>query len=156
MTVGFYFFIGILRNYNLPHFEGDLFHGGSVHYLALLLYFVVPSLIACMPSLPEGATIQYFPTPKFHQLTDLEASQGEVKAIVTISGKGRIVSIHSVQISPENLPVEPVLTALREARFLMLYGLEVKDTQIVLPFEIDKIAQISIDIPKIDIVVDGI
>ena len=127
-----------------------------MRYLALLMYFVVPSLIACMPSLPEGATIQYFPTPKFNQLTDVEESEGEVRAVVTISGKGKIISISSVQITPQNLPVEPVLTALREARFLMLYGLKINDTEIVLPFDIDKIEPIPIDIPKIDIDVDGI
>jgi hypothetical protein len=127
-----------------------------VRYLALLIYFVVPSLIACMPSLPEGATIQYFPTPKFNQLKDVEESEGEVRAVVTISGKGKIISISSVQITPQNLPVEPVLTALREARFLMLYGLKINDTEIVVPFDINKIEPIQIDIPKLDIDVDGI
>jgi hypothetical protein len=113
-------------------------------------------LHACMPSLPEGATIQYFPTPKFNQLTDVEESEGEVRAVVTISGKGKIISISSVQITPQNLPVEPVLTALREARFLMLYGLKINDTEIVVPFDINKIEPIQIDIPKLDIDVDGI
>ena len=125
-----------------------------MRYLMFMLFFITTATLACMPSLPSGAALKSFPTPIFKSLRGVEASVGQVKAIVSISEKGKITAIKSLELFPTSLPKDPVLKSLRAARFLMLNELAVIDEEISIPFDIEIQETLKIETPKV--VIEGI
>lgn len=102
---------------------------------AAMLFILVPNVgWSCIPSIPSGASLKYFPDPKFSKQLKFKVKAATAIANVWISKKGKVERIENLETIPEGLPLEPIKKSFMKAQFSMLNGVEVSNERIEVDF----------------------
>ena len=122
---------------------------------AATLFILVPNICwSCMPSIPSGASLKYFPEPKFSKQLKFKAKAATVIANVWISKARKVERIENLETVPEGLPLEPIKKSFMKAQFFMLNGVEVSNEQIEVDFPLVNEDSLDISNLELDISVD--
>ena len=113
--------------------------------LFLLTVFSTTVLATSYNFVPQGYSLQYFPTPEFKESLEVSESTGTLEAIVSIDEKGKVTNVSDLKITPENLPTQPVLDALQNATFLVINGETLDNGKILISFPINQKSKVEFD-----------
>ncbi len=111
--------------------------------LLLLTVFSTRVLATSYNFVPEGYSLQYFPTPEFSELLEVSETTGTLEATVSIGKKGKVTEVSDLKITPDNLPTQPVLEALNNATFLVINGVTLENGKILISFPINQKIKLS-------------
>ncbi|MDM7861647.1 hypothetical protein QTP81_13685 [Alteromonas sp. ASW11-36] len=118
--------------------------------LLLLTVFSTTVLATSYTFVPEGYSLQYFPTPEFSELLEVSETTGTLEATVSIGKKGKVTEVSDLKITPDNLPTQPVLEALNNATFLVINGDTLENGKILISFPINQKNRVKYDFSGID------
>ncbi len=117
--------------------------------IILILLLISENTFACIPSVTTKPTLSFIVEPVFLKEIDSNSQRARVKAILHLSASGKVLKISHLEVEPANLPKEPILRAIRHAKFIpgMMNErrIEVEDYEFVWEFELNKKLSINLD-----------
>ena len=105
-------------------------------FVAILFLLVPNPGWSCLPSIPSGASLKYFPDPKFSKQLSFKAKTATATANVWIDKTGKVERIENLETVPAGLPLEPIKKSFMKAQFYIINGIEVSNERIEVDFRL--------------------
>ena len=98
--------------------------------------------LACTSDLIGEGMLSSINEPAFSSDTSSHYKEVEVRALLHLSSSGNVSEVIKLEVNPDNLPKEPILASLKNAKFLPRTNhsraIEAKDFDFVWIFELNK------------------
>jgi hypothetical protein len=119
-------------------------------FIASILLLCSINAVACAPKPIRFATLEFFPTPMFGSAFKTNEKTGKVRGKFWISKGGMVEKFEIVEVTPKELPIEPIEKAIRKSRFSMSSNFAVIAQEIEITFDIDLRGTVELEMPKVE------